>query len=101
MGGYPRGAGKRTSRRDNGSGLYHLTNAFTFRAGRKERDVSKNPNAGPVKCNALLAARQYSELYRRLFANAGSDQRFVGIAPFSFFKDAAHEIICQAPMTQQ
>src|SRR5205807_5379960 len=31
------------------------TTAFTCRAGCKERDVSKHRNAGPVKCNALLA----------------------------------------------
>ena len=30
------------------------TTAFTCRAGCKERVVSKNRNAGPVKCNALL-----------------------------------------------
>jgi hypothetical protein len=30
------------------------TTAFTCRAGCKERDVSKNRNAGPVKCNALF-----------------------------------------------
>jgi len=29
--------------------------AFTCRAGCKERDASKNRNAGPVKCNALLS----------------------------------------------
>ena len=28
--------------------------AFTCRAGCKERDVSKNRHAGPVKCNALV-----------------------------------------------
>src|SRR5262249_31569690 len=32
------------------------TTGFTCRAGCKERDVSKNRSAGPVKCNALLAA---------------------------------------------
>ena len=31
------------------------TTAFTCRAGCKERDVSKNRHAGPVKCNALLS----------------------------------------------
>src|SRR2546423_1779925 len=30
------------------------TTAFTCRAGCKERDVSKNRDAGPVKCNALV-----------------------------------------------
>ena len=30
----------------------HRTTAFTCRAGCKERDVAKNRNAGPVKCNA-------------------------------------------------
>src|SRR2546425_12679504 len=33
---------------------WYRTTAFTCRAGCKERDVSKNRNAGPVKCNALL-----------------------------------------------
>src|SRR5438067_621859 len=32
------------------------TTAFTCRAGCNEREVSKNRHAGPVKCNALLAA---------------------------------------------
>ncbi len=31
-----------------------ITTAFTCRAGCKERGVSKNRNAGPVKCNALF-----------------------------------------------
>ena len=33
------------------------TTAFACRAGCKERDVSKNRHAGPVKCNALLSRR--------------------------------------------
>ena len=32
-----------------------LTTAFTCRAGCKERHVSKNRHASPVKCNALFA----------------------------------------------
>ena len=32
------------------------TTEFTCRDGRKERDVSENRNAGPLKCNDLLAA---------------------------------------------
>src|SRR4030095_7477154 len=39
-----------------------ITTAFTCRAGCKERDVSKNRHAGPVKCNALV--RRLSELWR-------------------------------------
>src|SRR5437879_9981627 len=35
-------------------GVRRRTTAFTCRAGCKERDVSKNRNAGPVKCNALF-----------------------------------------------
>ena len=35
--------------------LVWLTTAFTCRAGCKEREVSKNWNAGPVKCNAWLS----------------------------------------------
>ena len=31
-----------------------ITTAFTCRAGCKERDVSENRNAVPVKCNALF-----------------------------------------------
>jgi hypothetical protein len=38
----------------------HLTTAFTCRAGCKQRDVSKNRNAGPVKCIAWLAAAFFS-----------------------------------------
>src|SRR5262249_52219132 len=35
--------------------LCSRTTAFTCQAGCTERGVSKNRNAGPVKCNALLA----------------------------------------------
>jgi hypothetical protein len=40
---------------DNGNSIGGTTTAFTCRAGCKERDVSKNRNAGPVKCNALIS----------------------------------------------
>jgi hypothetical protein len=33
---------------------FSSTTAFTCRAGCKERDATKNRNAGPVKCNALF-----------------------------------------------
>src|SRR5215475_8565587 len=32
-----------------------LPTAFTYRAGCKELDISKDRNAGPLKCNALFA----------------------------------------------
>src|SRR5262249_44508277 len=43
----------------------HRTTAFTCRAGCKERDVSEDRNAGPVKCNALLC--RDPALNRRVF----------------------------------
>src|SRR5262249_9773024 len=35
------------------------TTAFTCRAGCKERDVSENRNAGPVKCNPLFGGDRH------------------------------------------
>ena len=35
--------------------LRRRTIAFTWRAGCKERDVAKNRNPGPVKCNCWFA----------------------------------------------
>src|SRR5262249_4876925 len=37
------------------------TTAFTCRAGCKERDVSKNRDAGPVKCNVMVRRRALGE----------------------------------------
>jgi hypothetical protein len=46
---------------------------FIGRAGYKERDVSGNRHAGPVKCNALLAAA--NALVKRLPLATSSDDR--------------------------
>ena len=48
-----------------------LTTAFTCRAGCKERDVSKNRNAGPVKCNALFALHALSGTAHRQVQSNG------------------------------
>src|SRR4051812_26565326 len=50
------------------------TTAFTCRAGCKERDVAKNRNAGPVKCNEERSIRSapLQWLHAHAFAGGGA-----------------------------
>ncbi|HVS38800.1 MAG TPA: hypothetical protein VMS17_24805 [Gemmataceae bacterium] len=61
-------------RRGRRKGRGPITTAFTCRAGCKERRVSENRNAGPVKCNASLGPVLFHHMVNFLDAPAFATQ---------------------------